>query len=107
MLDDDSIIYEWCFEFYSPGREEWLDYGYWTLSDDQQSAVELLMSDEENDVEYLSCSLNTWTYKEFKANQGEDSLELIRDLENYMEELHEQDTQEKRSVDEGGSCSCC
>ena len=95
MLDDDSIIYEWCFEFYSPGREEWLDYGYWTLSDDQQSAVELLMSDEENDVEYLSCSLNTWTFKEFKANQGEDSLELIRDLENYTEEIDEQDTQEE------------
>ena len=94
-LSDDTTIYEWCFEFYSPKESEWVDFGYWTLSDDQQSAVELLLIDEENEVEHLSCSLNTWTYKQFKANQGEDSLELIRDLENYTEEIDEQDTQEE------------
>lgn len=79
-LTDDTTIYEWCFEFYHTGEEEWLDFGYWTLSDDQQSAIELLLIDEDNQVEHLSCKLNTWTYKQFKQNQGENSLELIRDL---------------------------
>ena len=79
-LTDDTTIHEWCFEFYHTGEEEWLDFGYWTLSDDQQSAIELLLIDEDNQVEHLSCKLNTWTYKQFKQNQGENSLELIRDL---------------------------
>jgi len=79
-LTDSTIIYEWCFEFYHTGEEEWLDYAYWTLSDDQQSAIEMLLIDENNDVEHLSCSLNEWTYEQFKKNQGENSLELIRDL---------------------------
>lgn len=80
-LNDDTIIHEWLFEFYSPGQEEWIEYGYWTLSDDQQSAVELLLIDEENEVEHLSCQLNTWTYDQFKTNMGPDCLSLIRDLE--------------------------
>ena len=79
-LTDDTTIYEWCFEFYSPKEEEWVDYGYWTISDDQSAAIELLMQDEDNEVEHLSCNLNTWTYAQFKQNQGENSLELIRDL---------------------------
>ena len=79
-LTDDTIIYEWGFEFYSEREEQWMDFGYWTLSDDQSAAIEFLLKDEENDVEHLSCSPRTWTYKQFKENQGEDSLELIRDL---------------------------
>ena len=79
-LTDETTIYEWCMEFYSPKEEEWVDYGYWTISDDQSAAIELLMQDEDNEVEHLSCNLNTWTYKQFKENQGENSMELIRDL---------------------------
>ena len=79
-LTDETTIYEWCFEFYSPKEEEWVDFGYWTISDDQSAAIELLMQDEDNEVEHLSCNLNTWTYAQFKQNQGEDSLEMIRDL---------------------------
>ena len=80
-LTNDTIIHEWCFEFYHTEEEEWLDFGYWTLSDDQSAAIELLLKDEDNNVEHLSCHLNTWTYEQFKKNQGENSLELIRDLE--------------------------
>ena len=51
------------------------------FSDDQSAAIELLLKDEDNNVEHLSCNLNTWTYEQFKKNQGENSHELIRDLE--------------------------
>jgi len=78
-LTDDTTIYEWGFEFYHTGEEEWLDFGYWTLSDDQSAAIELLLKDEDNQVEHLSCSPRTWTFKQFKENQGENNLELIRD----------------------------
>ena len=78
-LTDDTTIHEWQFEFYSTSEEEWLDFGYWTLSDDEQTAIEMLLEDEDNAVDYLSCNLKTWTYEEFKKNQGENSLELIRD----------------------------
>ena len=79
-LDDDTVINEWGMEFYSPVTEEWEDYSYWTLSDDRQSAVEMLQEDEANLVEHLSVTHRTWTLKEFRLNQGENSFSLIRDL---------------------------
>ena len=89
-LKDDTTIYEWLFEFYSPKESEWIEYGYWTLSDDRSAAIELLLKDEDNAVEHLSCSLNTWSYAQFKLNQGENNLDLIRDLEQYLENENEQ-----------------
>ena len=80
-LTDETTIHEWQFEFYSSKEEEWLDFGYWTLSDDQSAAIEMLLIDEDNDVEHLSCNLKTWTYEQFKQNQGKDCITLLRDYE--------------------------
>lgn len=80
-LSDDTPIYEWCFEFWSPVEEDWVDYGYWTLANDEQLALKHLMDDEDGQVEHLSTSLNTWTFEEFKKNQGIECISLIRDLE--------------------------
>ena len=67
-------------EFYSPSEEEWIDYSYWTISDQQDQAIALLLEDEDNQVDYLTCNHNTCTFEEFQRNQGTDSLTLIRDL---------------------------
>jgi hypothetical protein len=80
-MNPETIIHEWQFEFYSPKEEEWLDFGYWTLSDDQSAAIEMLLIDEDNDVEHLSCNLKTWTYEQFQKNQGDDCITLLRDYE--------------------------
>ena len=80
-MNPETIIHEWQFEFYSPKEGEWLDFGYWTLSDDQSAAIEMLLIDEDNEVEHLSCNLKTWTYEQFKQNQGDDCITLLRDYE--------------------------
>ncbi|WVQ00831.1 hypothetical protein [Synechococcus phage MC09] len=79
-ITNDTIINEWSFEFYSTSEEEWLDFGYWTISDDQSAAIEILLKDEENQVEHLSCNHREWTFEQFKLNQGPDCMQLIRDL---------------------------
>ena len=94
-LTDDTIVHEWRFEFYSPEQEEWLDFSYWTMTDDMQFAIIQLLMDEGNDVEHLSCVGDICTYAQFKLNQGENNLELIRDLEQYLEEEDEQQTEEE------------
>ena len=78
-LTPSTIINEWMMEFYSPTEEEWFDYSYWTISDQQDQAIELLLKDEDNQVDHLSCKHKAWTYEEFQRNQGTDSLNLIRD----------------------------
>lgn len=85
-LTPSTIINEWTMEFYSPTEEEWVDYGYWTISDQEDQAIELLLKDEDNQVDYLSCQHRTWTYEQFQRNQGPDALHLIRDLQNETTE---------------------